>query len=58
MVVKIGDFGISKILSSKSKAYTVPGHLGDPVLEVLRAEAFSTFLTSPLPHKKRWLFAE
>lgn len=26
MVVKIGDFGISKILSSKSKAYTVPGH--------------------------------
>lgn len=29
MVVKIGDFGISKILSSKSKAYTVPGHRGD-----------------------------
>ncbi|MBV95745.1 Serine/threonine-protein kinase Nek8, partial [Eschrichtius robustus] len=29
MVVKIGDFGISKILSSKSKAYTVPGHGGD-----------------------------
>ncbi|XP_023615248.1 serine/threonine-protein kinase Nek8 isoform X8 [Myotis lucifugus] len=29
MVVKIGDFGISKILSSKSKAYTgreIPGH--------------------------------
>ncbi|KAG8520143.1 LOW QUALITY PROTEIN: Serine/threonine-protein kinase Nek8 [Galemys pyrenaicus] len=26
MVVKIGDFGISKILSSKSKAYTVPGN--------------------------------
>ncbi|KAI2582078.1 NEK8 isoform 1, partial [Pan troglodytes] len=25
MVVKIGDFGISKILSSKSKAYTVVG---------------------------------
>lgn len=25
MIVKIGDFGISKILSSKSKAYTVPG---------------------------------
>lgn len=23
MIVKIGDFGISKILSSKSKAYTV-----------------------------------
>lgn len=29
MVVKIGDFGISKILSSKSKAYTVPRHVGD-----------------------------
>lgn len=29
MVVKIGDFGISKILSSKSKAYTVPGCVGD-----------------------------
>lgn len=29
MVVKIGDFGISKILSSKSKAYTVPGQEGD-----------------------------
>ena len=28
MVVKIGDFGISKILSSKSKAYTVPGAEG------------------------------
>ena len=25
MIVKIGDFGISKILSSKSKAYTVSG---------------------------------
>lgn len=25
MIVKIGDFGISKILSSKSKAYTVGG---------------------------------
>lgn len=29
MVVKIGDFGISKILSSKSKAYTVPRCVGD-----------------------------
>ena len=29
MVVKIGDFGISKILSSKSKAYTVPRRAGD-----------------------------
>lgn len=26
MIVKIGDFGISKILVSKSKAYTVSGH--------------------------------
>ncbi|CDQ81619.1 unnamed protein product [Oncorhynchus mykiss] len=25
MIVKIGDFGISKILVSKSKAYTVVG---------------------------------
>lgn len=25
MIVKIGDFGISKILSSKSKAYTASG---------------------------------
>ena len=25
-VVKIGDFGISKVLSSKSKAYTVSWH--------------------------------
>ena len=28
-VVKIGDFGISKVLSSKSKAYTVSGDLVD-----------------------------
>lgn len=27
MIVKIGDFGISKILVSKSKAYTVSSHL-------------------------------
>ena len=26
-VIKIGDFGISKVLSSKSKAYTVSIHL-------------------------------
>lgn len=45
MVVKIGDFGISKILSSKSKAYTVPGCAGGT--EGLDSWAYPTFL--PLP---------
>ena len=28
-IVKIGDFGISKVLSSKSKAYTVSNRFND-----------------------------
>lgn len=47
MVVKIGDFGISKILSSKSKAYTVLRCAGDP--GVLIDEACLTFLLLLLP---------
>lgn len=49
MVVKIGDFGISKILSSKSKAYTVPGVEGPSrVLEVLGGQIYLASLSPPL----------
>ena len=51
MVVKIGDFGISKILSSKSKAYTVPGVEGPSrVLEVLGGpDLFGISVSTPAP---------
>ena len=38
-VVKIGDFGISKVLSSKSKAYTVSGNFSD-LYPLLHNDAF------------------
>lgn len=49
MVVKIGDFGISKILSSKSKAYTVPGAEGPSrVLGVLGGQIYLASLSPSL----------